>query len=331
MSKKLKSFGVKIASSSSHLPDGVMTNQDIIDEYSLRLKDEWVKLNIGIEQRHWCKNGEKASDLGAKALEKALNGNDDIDALIVSTVSQDVMTPATACIIQSLVTPGKLYPAFDITAACGGFVFAIDQARRMIQTGMKRVACVATETRSYYLRKKDRRTVMLFGDGAGAVTLVPCSKDEIGIFYSKTISDGRFWNSIVVPGAGSEAMSKTGEASTHIEMRDAAGIFESAIKEMSNLINDALNETGLSKEDIGTFIFHQASRNIVKAAADNLDLAEDQYVINFDQVGNMTSASVAVLLDECVKSKKIIKGQNVCIIATGGGFSAGVILLRWEE
>jgi 3-oxoacyl-[acyl-carrier-protein] synthase-3 len=326
----LKGFGVKISNCSSHLPDGVMTNQDIIDEYSLRLKDEWVKLNIGIEKRHWCKNGEKASDLGAAALKEVLAGKDDLDALIVSTVSQDVMTPATACIIQSLVTPGKLYPAFDLTAACGGFVFAIDQGRRMIQTGMKKVACVATETRSYYLKKKDRRTVMLFGDGAGAVTLEPCENDEVGIFYSKTISDGRYWNSIVVPGAGSEAMADKGEASCHIEMRDAAGIFESAIKEMSALIQNALDDTGLTKEDIGTFIFHQASRNIVKAAADNLELSEDQYLINFDQVGNMTSASVAVLLDQAVKSGKIVKGQNVCIIATGGGFSAGVILLRWE-
>lgn len=327
----MKGFGVKISNCSSFLPEGVMTNQDIIDEYSLRLKDEWVKLNIGIEQRHWCKNGEKASDLGAQALKNVLEGKDDLDALIVSTVSQDVMTPATACIIQSLVTPGKLYPAFDITAACGGFVFAIDQGRRMIQTGMKKVACVATETRSYYLKKKDRRTVMLFGDGAGAVTLEPCNEGEIGIFYSKTISDGRFWNSIVVPGAGSEAMADKGEASYHIEMRDAAGIFESAIKEMSNLIQNALDETQLTKEDIGTFIFHQASRNIVKAAADNLGLSDDQYLINFDQVGNMTSASVAVLLDQAVKSGKITKGQNVCIIATGGGFSAGVILLRWEN
>jgi 3-oxoacyl-[acyl-carrier-protein] synthase-3 len=330
LSNKLNSFGVKITNTSSYLPEGEMSNQDIIDEYSLRLKDEWVKLNIGIEKRHWCKNGEKASDLGANALKQVLDGKDDLDALIVSTISQDVMTPATACIIQSLVTPGKLYPAFDLTAACGGFVFAIDQGRRMIQTGMNKVACVATETRSYYLNKKDRRTVMLFGDGAGAVTLAPCEEGETGIFYSKTISDGRYWNSIVVPGAGSEAMAETGEAKCHIEMRDAQGIFESAIKEMSNLITDALTQTGLSKEDIGTFIFHQASRNIVNAAAKNLEISEDQYIVNFDQVGNMTSASVAVLLDQAVKDSKIKKGDNVCIIATGGGFSAGVILLRWE-
>lgn len=320
MSEKPRGFGVKISNCSSHLPDGVMSNQDIIDKYSLRLKDEWVKLNIGIEKRHWAADDEKASDLGAKALEKVLDKDPEkkLDALIVSTVSQDVMTPATACIIQSLVTPGQLYPAFDLTAACGGFVFAIDQARRMVQTGMKKVACVAAETRSHYLNKKDRRTVMLFGDGAGAVTLEPCEEGEVGIFYSKTLSDGRFWNSIVVPNDG------------HIEMRDASGIFESAIKEMSNLISGALEESQMTKEDISTFIFHQASRNIVKAAADNLGLNEDQYLINFDQVGNMTSASVAVLLDEAVKSGKIKKGDNICLIATGGGFSAGVLLLRWE-
>lgn len=329
MSKKIKSLGVKIAQTAHFLPKRVVTNQDIIDTYSLRLKDSWVKENIGISQRHWCED-EKASDLGSHVLRSLLAGNKKTELLIVSTVSSDIMTPATACIIQANVNPGETYPAFDITSACAGLSFAVDVGIKYIQSGLKRVSCVATETRSYYLDKQDRRTVMLFADGASGVNLEKTSNDEIGIFYSKILTDGRFWNSIVVPGSGSEAMAKKISPRPIIEMRDASGIFEEAIKQMTSLIKDALEENGLTKKDINHFIFHQASSNIVKTAAKNLDLDEGQYTINFERIGNTTSASVGILLDELVQAQKIKKDDYICLIATGGGFSAGLQLFRWE-
>lgn len=329
MSKKLKSLGVKIAKTAHFLPPNIVTNQDIIERYNLRLKDSWVIDNIGISERRWCEN-EKASDLGSHVLRELLKDNIKTQMLIVSTVSSDIMTPATACIIQSNVTPGDTYPAFDITSACAGLSFAIDMGIKYIQSGLLRVSCVATETRSYYLDKQDRRTVMLFADGASGLNLEKSNNDEVGIFYSKIITDGRFWNSIVVPGSGSEVMSQKTDSRPVIEMRDASGIFEEAIKQMTSLVMDALTENDLGVSDINHFIFHQASANIVKTAAKNLNLEQDQYTINFDRIGNTTSASVGILLDELVLDKKIKKGDYICLIATGGGFSAGLQLFRWE-
>ncbi len=315
----MKSLGVKIQASAHYLPASIISNQDIIEQNSLRLKDQWVKDNIGINNRHWVTQ-ESVADLGCEVLKELIAKSSlQPECLIVATVSGQYSTPATACMIQAQTTPGQLYPSFDITSACAGLMFAMDIGIRYIQTGFKSVTCIATETRSLFLDKKDRRTVMLFGDGASGMVLAPCQEDEIGIFYSKTMSDGRFWNSIVVP-----------NETQKIEMRDASGIFESAIEKMSTLIEDALKESSTTKDQYKHFIFHQASRNIVLAAAKNLELREDQFTINFDEVGNTTSASVGILLDQCVNDKKIQKGDLVCMLATGGGFSAAISLFRWE-
>ena len=325
--KRANLINVKISAVSHFLPKNIKTNQDIIDENSLRLKDEWIKGSIGIESRHWCEDGESASDLAAEVLKGMPHK---IDALIVSTVSQDLMTPSTAAIVQSIVHPGENYPAFDITAACSGFVYALDLGKRMVQTGHQRVACIASEIRSYYLNKQDRRTVMLFGDGAGGVVLSPCEEGEVGIIYSKLVADGRHWNSIVVTGNGSRKEKENEEAKSHIEMRDATHIFETAVSEMQTIVLNSLKEAKLKLSDIDYFIFHQASRNIVKNVAEALDLDEDKYFRNFHNKGNMTSASTAVALSEAHQEGKIKKGDNVLILATGGGFTGGVVILRWE-
>jgi 3-oxoacyl-[acyl-carrier-protein] synthase-3 len=323
-------INVKISAVSHFLPKNIKTNQDIIDEHSLRLKDEWIKGSIGIESRHWCEDGESASDLAAEVLkDMSQKTSRKTDGLILSTVSEDLMTPSTATIVQSMVHPGETYPAFDITAACSGFVYAIDLGKRMVQTGHDQVACVASEIRSYYLNKKDRRTVMLFGDGAGGVMLSPCEEGEVGIIYSKLVADGRHWNSIVVTGNGSRKV-KEEEAMPHIEMRDATHIFETAVSEMQGLVLNSLKDANLTLSDIDYFIFHQASRNIVKNVADALNLSEDKYYRNFHNKGNMTSASTAVALSEASEEGKIKKGDKVLILATGGGFTGGVVILRWE-
>lgn len=323
----MKSLGVKISSVSHFLPPTIKTNQDIIDEYSLKMKDDWVVRNIGIESRHWCESGESASDLAAHVLKKL--DCDNLDALIVSTVSQDLMTPSTAAIVQSLVHPGHHYPAFDITAACSGFVYALDLGARMVMTGHKNVACVASEIRSYYLKKTDRRTVMLFGDGAGGVSLSPCAKDEVGLIHTKLVADGRYWNSIIVTGDGSRRV-KDEEATSLIDMRNATHIFASAVSEMQNLVLTSLNEAGLNIEDVDYFIFHQASKRIVENVAEGLGVNEERYFLNFSTRGNMTSASTAVALSEAYQAKKFKKGDIVLILATGGGFTGGVSILRWE-
>jgi len=315
-------IGCKISGISHFLPDTVMTNDDIITQHSLRLKSEWVRLHIGITERRWCNDDENASSLAANVLNNLVELNavtqSNIGALIVSTVSSDVRTPSTASIVQSLSAPGENFPCFDITAACSGFIYALDIGRRFVQTGLDNVVCIASEIRSRNLNKQDRRTVMLFGDGAAGVSLAKCEGDEVGIIYTKTMGDGRYWDAISVPHNG------------FITMKEAGLIFESAIKEMSNLVTEGLQTANLSSDDIDHFIFHQASGIIVDKVAESLNLPEHKCPKNFSTRGNMTSASVPVALSEATVNGNIKKGDMVCLVATGGGFSAGITILRWE-
>ena len=309
----MKSLGVKISNIQMYLPETIVSNQNIIEEHNLRLKDQWVKDNIGITERRWT--DLKASELGSEVLKKL---NIVPEALIFATVSQDYNTPATATVVQGKTHPGKLYPAFDVTAACSGFLYALDIGQRFIRTGMKQVACIASEVRSRDLNKQDRRTVMLFGDGAAGVILTPCEEGEVGIIDIKTMADGRYHDAIVVPNGGK------------IEMRDAAQIFQSAIEQMQNLVTDTLKENNLNLDDIDYFIIHQASKVIVEKVSEALELPSNKVFMHFPTRGNMTSASTAVSLCEAHEDKKIKKGDLVLVLATGGGFSAGISIMRWE-
>lgn len=311
---------VKISSIAHHLPGTGITNQEIIEENGLRLKSEWVELNIGIKSRHWCQDGELASDLAAVVGEKLIReiAPSEIGALILATVSPDMITPATAAITQAKLTPGMSYPAFDMVSACSGFLFALDAGRRFVASGMNHILCISSEIRSYYLDKQDRRTVMLFGDGAAGVRLSPCQADEVGIIYSQTFTDGRFWEVVSAAHRGK------------IIMKDAGLIFTKAVEKMQELLIHGLRESGLELEDIKYFIFHQASRPILEKMTQSLGISSDRYYMNFERVGNTSSASVPIALSEAYLEGKFKKGDFICLLATGGGFSAGITILRWE-
>jgi 3-oxoacyl-[acyl-carrier-protein] synthase-3 len=330
---QLPTTGVKIAAVAHHLPARVMTNQAIIDEHRLRLKDAWVRENIGIVERRWCEPGETAATLAATVCEKLVpHGRDALSRLLLATVSPDVLTPSTACIVQSLFAPGATFPCVDLGAACGGFLYALDLGRRCIQTGDEAVLCVASEVRSFFLDKEDRRTVMLFGDGAGGVLLSRCAPGEVGLVSSECFADGRFWDAISVPGGGTRAMTATDEALRRpfITMKDAALIGERAVREMVALVQNTLKRFALAPDDVELFVFHQASARIVGAVSDALAVPRDKAFVNFDRVGNTTAASVPIALSEASSAGKIAPGDLVCLVATGGGFTAGVALLRWE-
>src|SRR5690554_1074059 len=314
---------VKISSIAHYLPGQSTTNQNIIDRYGLRLKSEWVELNIGIKSRYWCEGHETTSDLAVEVGKNLIQdiSPEEIGALILATVSPEVMTPATAVITQSKLTPGMTYPAFDMVSACSGFLFALDTGRRFVQTGMNHVLCLSSEIRSYYLDKKDRRTVMLFGDGAAGARLSRCEQGEEGIIYSQTFTDGRFWDAVSVANRVENPA---------IVMKDAGFIFQKAVEKMQELLLHGLKESNLQISDIKYFIFHQASRVILEKMTQSLRIPEDRYYLNFDRVGNTSSASVPIALSEAYQAGKFSKGDYICLLATGGGFSAGITILRWE-
>lgn len=330
-------LGVKVAAVAHALPERVWTNQDLIDTHKLRLKDAWVRENIGIEERRFCGPGESAATLAARVCEQLLAKAglrpDQVDRLIVSTVSPDVLTPSTACITQSLFAPGCFFPCVDLVAACGGFLYALDLGRRCVQTGDERVLCVASEVRSAFLNKQDRRTVMLFGDAAAGVLLTRAEPSEQGILDTRVHADGRYWDLISVPGGGvrQPASSESVAAGAHfITMKDGAAIFERAVSEMGQLVQDAVQRQGLTLLDVDFFVFHQASANIVRRVCEALGIPLHRTRINFARYGNTTSASVPLVLSEAVSAGEIKRGQLVAMVATGGGFTAGVSLLRWE-
>lgn len=325
-------LGCKIAKIAHHLPGRSLTNQEIIEKYRLRLKSDWVEFNIGIKSRYWCDGTETTSDLAAIVGRELLEETrfEEVGGLILSTVSGDVMTPSTAAITQSKLSPGMTYPAFDVTAACSGFIFNLDIGRRFIQTGMDNILCISSEIRSYYLNKTDRRTIMLFADGAAGALLTRCEKDEVGIMFSKTFTDGRYWDAVSVEGKGTRSFLEGVTSDHYIVMKDASFIFQKAVEKMGALISYGLKESHLTIKDIDYFIFHQASKVILQKMTETLGIPEDKYHLNFDRVGNTSSASVPIALSEAHKEKKFKQGDLICLMATGGGFSAGITILRWE-
>jgi len=334
----VNSTGCRIAAVAHALPGHVVSNQAIIDAQRLRLKDAWVRANIGIEERRWCGEGETTSHLAAAVctslLERTGLRPGDVSRLIVATVSPDVMTPSTACIAQSIFAAGSTFPCVDVVAACSGFVFALDLARRCVQTGDERVLCVAAEVRSAFLDKQDRRTVMLFGDAAAGVLLERCRPGEVGVVSTRAHSDGRYWDAVSVPAGGVRrpASAETVAQREHcIAMKDGGLIFERAVAEMADLAARTVAEQGLGVGDVDFFVFHQASGAIVAKACERLGVPPAKTHVNFARYGNTTAASVPLALSEARDLGLVRPGQLVLLVATGGGFTAGSALLRWEE
>jgi 3-oxoacyl-[acyl-carrier-protein] synthase-3 len=333
---KLPSTGAKLAAVAHHLPVRVMTNQAIIDAHGLRLRDGWVRENVGIVERRWAQSDEYASALAVEVCQTLVERGGvapaDVSRLILATVSPDVMTPSTACIVQSSFAPGATFPCVDLVAACGGFLYALDFARRCVQTGDERVLCIASEVRSAYLDKSDRRTVMLFGDGAGGALVTRCAPGEVGIVWTETFADGRFWEAVSVTGSGTRGLHPNVPSSAPaIIMRDAGVIFERAVSEMAGLVERTAARFGIAAAAIDFFVFHQASAAIVHAVCERLGIPSERTIVNFDRVGNTTAASVPIALSEAAAAGRIASGDLVCLVATGGGFTAGVALLRWES
>jgi 3-oxoacyl-[acyl-carrier-protein] synthase-3 len=334
---ELKSTGAVIRAIAHHLPARVVTNQDIIDAESLRLKDAWVRENVGITERRFVAPGETAATMAADVartlLERAGVDPSAVSRLVVATVSPDVPTPSTACIAQSLFAPGATFPCVDMVAACGGFAYALDYARRCVATGDEHVLCIASEVRSAFLDPRDRRTVMLFGDAAAGVLVSRPMPGEIGIVDTRLFADGRFWEAVSVPAGGVRrpaSQATIDERAHFIAMKDGAAIFERAVTEMADLARAVANDHGLSVDEVEFFVFHQASARIVDRVAEVLGVSPERTHRNFAERGNVTAASVPLALSEASEAGKLKRGDRVVLVATGGGFTAGAALLRWE-
>ena len=326
MSERIHS---RIAGTGSYLPEKVVTNDDL--SKVVDTSDEWIRTRTGIRQRHVAADGQTSSDMGHQAALKAIEaaGIDPsgIDLIVVGTTTPDYVFPSTACLIQQkLGIPGC--PAFDVNAACSGFLFALSVADQFIRTGSARtVLVVGVETLTRMVDWTDRTTCVLFGDGAGAVVLK--ADADTGILSTHLHADGNKRDLLCCPvGVSAGFDNSLPNAGVRITMAGNE-VFKHAVKALDSVVDEALEANGLDKGDLDWLIPHQANLRIIEATAKRLDMPMERVIVTVDRHGNTSAGSVPLALDEAVRSGRVQRGQLVLLEAFGGGFTWGSALLRY--
>jgi 3-oxoacyl-[acyl-carrier-protein] synthase-3 len=324
--------GVAIAATGAYLPERVVTNADLIAAHGLPVSPRWIERHTGIRERRWADPAEHTSDLAAHAgraiLERAGMAPTALKRIILATVSGDWQTPATACVVQHAI--GATCPAFDITAACAGFMVALDVGIKCVQTGDSAVLVLGSEIRSRFIDPTDARVAPLFADGAGGVLLVPCAESE-GFLSSTLQSEGSGAEMVHVPAGGARrpATAETLAEGLHtIRMVDGRGLFEQAVSGMKAIAEQALELAGLTLDDIDLVVPHQANKLIIEAGMKALGVPMDKVMVTIDRIGNCTAATVPITLHEAVTTGRVAPGQTVLFLAVGGGYTAGAAVYR---
>lgn len=318
----------------SYVPEKIVTNHDL--EQMMDTSDKWITERTGIRERRIAKEGEATSDLAVKAAEKAMQdagvSADEIDLIIVATVTADMPFPSVACIVQDKLKASRAV-AFDLTAVCSGFMYGLVTGRAFIQAGTyKKVLIIGAETLSKITDFTDRNTAILFGDGAGAVVLgeVPAGYGVRGVYLG---SDGAGGDLLKVPAGGSRqpASVETVENRRHFIHMDGNEVFKFAVKVMGEAARKALENAGMSSGDVDFLVPHQANMRIIQSAAKRLGLPMEQVVVNVDKYGNTSAASIPIALDEAVKSGRIKKDDVIVLVGFGGGLTWGASVLKWYK
>jgi 3-oxoacyl-[acyl-carrier-protein] synthase-3 len=315
----------RIAGTGRYLPARVLTNHDLAK--TVATSDEWIRTRTGIAQRHIAADDEQTSDLALAAslpaLEAAKLAPADVDMIIVATTTPDMIFPSTACILQAKLG-ARGGPAFDVQAVCAGFVYALTLADQMIRSGAVRNALVVgAEIYSRILDWNDRGTCVLFGDGAGAVVLLP--SDRPGVLATKLHADGHYKDILCVPGQVQNGK-VTGTPYVHM---DGQHVFKFAVKVLAEAAQDALTLAGLPLSAIDWLIPHQANLRIMDATAKKLHVPPEKVVVTVDKHANTSAASIPLALDVAVRDGRIERGHHVVLLGVGGGFTWGSALVRW--
>lgn len=322
----------RITGTGSYLPAEVLTNKDL--EKFVDTNDEWIRTRTGICERRRAAVGENTSDLGVEAAKRALEmagvSAEEIDYLVVGTITGDFPWPATACLVQDKLGAKNAY-AYDLSAACSGFVFALDAAVKQIETGaIKKALVIGAELFTRILDWEDRNTCVLFGDGAGAVVL-EAHEGEAGVISTHLHSDGSYWELLHQPGFGTRNPASEQGIKDRIPFLKMQGneVFKIAVRSLADVAEEAIQANGLSVEDIDLFIPHQANIRILEASAKRIGLKPEQVYINVQRYGNTSSATIPIALDEANREGRIKEGDLLLFDAFGAGFTWGSALVRW--
>jgi 3-oxoacyl-[acyl-carrier-protein] synthase-3 len=324
---------VSIIGTGSYVPERVLTNQDL--EKIVETTDEWIFSRTGMRERHIAAKDQATSDLGSEAARRALIdagiSAEEIDLIIVATLSPDMFFPSTACYIQDRIGAKNAY-AFDLGAACSGFLYAMDTARNQIACGaVDTVLVIGAEKMSTFIDWEDRATCILFGDGAGAAVLRAGGSGR-GVMDSVMGSDGSLAALLSTPGGGSRnPMShEMLDQKMHYLQMQGREVYKHAVTRMTESVVSVLEKNGVSADEIKCFIPHQANVRIIDAISKRLGVADRMYV-NVDKYANTSSAALAIALDEAVKDGTITSGDLVVLTVFGGGFTWGASILEWGK
>ncbi|MFO1022326.1 MAG: beta-ketoacyl-ACP synthase III [Planctomycetales bacterium] len=330
--KKVHSLlGVQILSSGSYAPDNVVTNEDLQARYGF--DPEWIIQRTGIRERRWCPPEMATSDMSVLAAERAIKmagvNQQDIDLVIVGTLSSDYSFPSTACLVQDRL--GLDAAAFDLQAGCSGFVYTMTTAAQFVASGSSKLAlAIGADCCSRLMNVHDQKTAPLFGDGAGAV-LISRGDPHQGLICYQLGADGGGGEFIYRPACGSrkEATPDAIAAGLQYLHMDGRNVFKWAVRTVTETIELMLHKTGMSVHDVSLFLLHQANMRIIDSVAEQLGIPKDKMVNNLDRYGNTSAGSVPLVLDEAMQAGRIKRGDVVLMCGFGTGLTWGTGLFRW--
>lgn len=325
----------KITALGRYVPPRVVTNHDLAKR--IETNHDWIVARTGIHERHWVAPGTPTSELAAKAVDDLLRRRgieaSEIELIIVATVTPDMFFPSTACVLQNKIGAARAW-GFDISAACSAFLYALTTGAQFIESGQhSKVLIVGADVMTSILNPEDRTTLVLFGDGAGAVLLEPCAagEEDLGILDYQHEIDGAGGAHLYMPGGGSlhPSSHETVEQKMHYVHQNGQAVFKFAVRKMEELSSGMLAKHQLTGADLGCFIAHQANLRIIDATANKIGLEPGKVIKNIHKYGNTTAATIPLAIGDAIDDGKLKKGDLVLFAAVGAGFTAGAVLARW--
>ncbi len=324
----------KITALGTYTPPQVLTNQDL--EKMVDTTDEWIMTRTGIRERHVLAKGLGVSDICVEAAKKCLAARGiaptEVEAIIVGTVTPDMMFPSTACLVQNKIGAKGAW-GFDVSAGCSGFVYALQAGAKFIESGAhSKVLVIGADANTRMTDYTDRATCVLFGDGGGAVLLEPAAEGEIGLIDFIHEVDGSGGASLNLPAGGSlnPPTHETIDKKMHFIYQDGQAVYKFAVRKMAEATQKVLERNGVTGADLGCFIPHQANKRIIESTADRLGMDPARVIINIAKYGNTSGGTIPLAMETAIEEGKLKKGDLVLLAAVGAGFTVGAALLRWE-
>ena len=324
-----------ITATSRYLPKQIMTNYEL--EKMVDTSDEWIQSRTGIVERRVVSEGEPTSDMctiiAEELLKRSNTDPNEVDVIIIATVTPDMPTPATASLVQNRIGANNAW-GFDLSGACTGFIYALDTGSRLIESGKyKTVIVIGSDTMSSILDYTDRNTCVLFGDGGGGVMLEHAKDSDSGVIDSILRTDGSGSDYLKIPGGGSlhPASYETVDQHLHYIRQDGQVVFKYAIKGMADISEEILKKNNIDSNSISLYVPHQANKRIIDGAAQRCGFKDDQVYININKYGNTTAGTIPICLDEAKELGRIKDGDLILLAAFGAGFTWGSMLIRWGK